>query len=81
MNRSDKNNASQSSLPYQRRTVSVDEYSIPTQNNEYDGADDKYIKRTLHNSKHEMMKQISDEDYVCAPLPRTNNRPSAKTCW
>jgi len=81
MNQSDKNIASQSSLPYQRRTQSVDEYSLETPNNECYGINGKYIKKTLHNGKHEVMKQNSDDEYVCALIPRTNNRPSAKTCW
>jgi hypothetical protein len=71
---------SQSILP-NRRTQSVDEYGYQIENNEHDGIDEKYRKKILHNGKREITKQISDDDYVCALLPRTNNRPSAKTCW
>lgn len=81
MNQSDQNNIFQSSLPYQRRTLSIDEYSLQIMNNEYDGLDDKYSKKTLTNGKNEIKKQNSNDYYMCAALPRTNNRPSAKTCW
>jgi len=81
MNQNDKNIASQSLLPFQRRTQSVDDHSFQILNNEYDGKGGKYIRKTLPNGKQEVMKQNSDDEYVCAVIPRANNRPSAKTCW
>lgn len=27
------------------------------------------------------LKPDDDDGYVCAPLPRTNHRPTAATCW
>ena len=59
------------SLSYQRRTFSVDEY----------GGRHMGFNGSSKSRKFDMIKQNSEDDYVCAPLPRTNNRPSAQTCW
>lgn len=75
MNQIDDN---KSVLPHQRRTQSVDEYPF---HDGHDEINNKPINGKLNNLKHELMKQISNDDYVCAPLLRTNNRPSAQTCW
>ncbi len=81
MNQTDNNNGSKSLSSYQRRTQSVDEYSLQNLNDGYNEINNKHINGILNKHKHEFMKQISEDDYVCAPLPRTNNRPSAQTCW
>jgi hypothetical protein len=81
MNQSDKNNASQTTLSSERRTHSIDEYSLQMLSDEYYGTGDKYVKNGLSNGHQELMTQNSNDDYVCVLLPRTNNRPSAKMCW
>lgn len=59
------------SLSHQRRTYSVDEY----------GGRHMGYNGPSKGGKFDMIKQSSEDDYVCAVLPRTNSRPSAKTCW
>ena len=71
MNQNDNDDGYKALSSFQRRTFSVDGYS------------DRYIRpiRSATDRKNRMIKQTSEDDYVCAPLPRINNRPSAQTCW
>ncbi len=78
MNQADINNGFKSVTSHQRRTQSVDEYSL---RDGYDETNNKYTNGVSDNRKPGFLKQISEDDYVCAPLLRTNNRPSAQTCW
>lgn len=68
-----------SNVPLERRAISVDEYALSMMDKNYD---EKRTNGKMINGKYQQVtKQRSDDDYVCALLPRTNNRPSAKTCW
>ena len=81
MNEDAQNKTIKPILSHQRRTQSVDEEALHTLDNISYEINGKDIKEKLTNGKHNMPKQISDGKYVCEILPRTNNRPSAKTCW
>jgi hypothetical protein len=74
------NDASKSSVTYQRRSQSVDEYALKKLDEELYGSDDERNSRTLSNGKYETIKE-HDDVYVSAPLPRMNRRPSARACW
>jgi hypothetical protein len=74
------NDASKSSLSHQRRTQSVDEYSLQKLSEEFYGIDEENTDQTLTNGNDKTVKECGDS-YMCAALPRTNNRPSARTCW
>ncbi len=81
MNRNTNKDGSKSSLTHQRRTFSVDEYSLQNSNDDRDGKNNIHTKGSLKDRKHDIIKQCSDDTYVCAPLSRLNNRSSAQTCW
>ncbi|CAF0755476.1 unnamed protein product [Adineta steineri] len=74
MSENDRNNLSKSIPFQQRRAKSADEFALQILN------DENLKKKTLLNGSHEIIQEYND-DYICAPLPRTNNRPSARTCW
>ena len=59
-----------------RRTVSFGDCPQPT-------ADDDVPAGNKSTTIDEDPSALPDDgsDYVCAPLVRTNNRPSAATCW
>ncbi|CAF2103749.1 unnamed protein product [Rotaria magnacalcarata] len=80
MNQNLKNGTSKSSASNQRRTQSVDGYSLPNLNNEFYGIDAKHSNGISSSGNHEMMKE-SDDDSECVPLPRINSRPIVKKCW
>jgi hypothetical protein len=80
MNENGTDNVSKLLLFQQRRTQSVDEHALQILNDDIYGRDDKNRNRTLKNRSHDIIKEC-DDNYIHAALPRTNNRPTAKTCW
>ncbi|CAF2575041.1 unnamed protein product [Rotaria sp. Silwood2] len=67
----------QRTVNYQRRSVSVGESSLQT------CLDDGFeICGENQTTKYALnIEQLDENDYICAPLPRSNNQPTAKTCW
>jgi len=64
-------------INYQRRSVSVGDAPLQiTTDDQPQTCDDK--QSTDYN---QYITQSDDDGYICALLPRTNHRPTAKTCW
>jgi len=73
---SDNNNSDllQRGLNYQRRSVSVgDTPLLMDADNQID------LEQTTNYDQY--IKPGDFDDYICTPLPRTNHRPTATTCW
>ncbi|CAF1347195.1 unnamed protein product [Rotaria sordida] len=70
-------NGFQRNANYQRRSVSFGESSL-----RMDLDDESEIccenQTTNYNQNR---RQSGEDDYICVPLPRSNNQPTAKTCW
>lgn len=66
-------------INYQRRSVSVgDDPLRMAAENQLEFYDDEQITYTDYN---QYITPCNNDGYVCTPLPRTNHRPTAKTCW
>ena len=64
-------------LNYQRRSVSVgDSPFLAAVDDQYDTQDNE---RTISDEQY--LKPGDFNDRICTPLPRTNHRPTASTCW
>jgi hypothetical protein len=64
-------------LIYQRRSVSVgDTPFLMAVDDQYETQD---IEQTTNDDQY--IKPGNADDYICTPLPRTNHRPTASTCW
>lgn len=79
MSLNSRNGSVPSSSLHQRRTLSADGYSLPHLDDDYYKMDGKY-NSGVANGIHETVKE-GDEEYTCVPLPKMNNRPTARTCW
>ncbi|CAF3405209.1 unnamed protein product [Rotaria sp. Silwood1] len=67
----------QRNVNYQRRSASVGESSLPMCLN-----DELEIYRENQTTTYNPNIRQSDEnDYICVPLPHSNNQATAKTCW
>jgi hypothetical protein len=77
MSDNDNSGSLQRTANYQRRSVSVGDSPIQMV------ADDE--PETFNGEDisdyNQYITKCDDNGYVCAPLPRSNNRPIAKTCW
>jgi hypothetical protein len=76
---SDNNNPDslQRVINYQRRSVSAGDTRFRTP------ADDRseICNDEQTTDANQYITQCTENGYHCTPLPRTNHRPTAKTCW
>ena len=77
MSNDDDSNTLQRTVNYQRRSVSVGDSPLQMV------ADDEPQPCTNEEIKdyNQYITTCDGDGYICAPLPRCNNRPTAKTCW